>query len=265
MVKASICSHRPVLQPCALEGYLFQLDPYIGCEHHCYYCYALNKAETDWTVEIQIHKDIHTQLSNEIESIDTQSIYIGWNSDAYQPLEADYHQTRQALELLAERGFPVCVLTKSDLVLRDMDLFKHMPGSSVGISIAFQNDHDRKLFEDDTPPNRKRLEALKKLHEEGIETYSLICPVMPFITDVGELISLAAPYSDTIWIYALSLDRYEDLNWQNIRQILQEYYPEMVKKYKEIAFNSDHAYWTRLRSELQLLQQQAKPELRIEV
>ena len=265
MIKANICSHRPVLQPCALEGFSFQLDPYIGCEHHCYYCYALNKAETDWTREIQIHKDIRTQLSDEIASIDTQPIYIGWNSDAYQTLEADSHQTRQALELLAERGFPVCVLTKSDLVLRDMDLFKRMSGSSVGISIAFNNDHDRKLFEDDTPSNRKRLDALKKLHEEGIETYSLVCPVMPFITDVGELISLVAPYSDTIWIYALSLDRHEDRNWQNIRQILQEHYPEMVKEYKEIAFNSDHAYWTRLRSEVQLLQQQTQSELRIEV
>lgn len=265
MVKVNICSHRPVLQPCALEGYCFQLDPYIGCEHHCYYCYALNEAETDWDSEIQIHQDIRTQLGNEIATIDIQPIYIGWNSDAYQPVEADYQQTRQVLELLAERRFPVCVLTKSDLVVRDMNLFKRMSGSSVGISMAFQYDHDRKLFEADTQSNRKRLEALRKLHEEGIKTYTLICPVMPFITDVGELISQVEPYSDTIWIYALSFDRYEDRNWQSMRQILQEHYPDMVKKYKEIAFNSDHTYWTRLRSELQLLQQQTLSELRIEV
>ncbi len=265
MVEVNICSHRSVLQTCALEGYSFQLDPYIGCEHHCYYCYALNDAETDWAREIQIHQDIHTQLSNEIASIDTQPIYIGWNSDAYQPLEAAYKQTRQALELLAERRFSVCVLTKSDLVTRDMDLFKRMSGSSVGISIAFQNDHDRELFEANTPPNRERLEALKKLHEEGIKTYTLICPVMPFITDVGELISLVEPYSDTIWVFALNLDRHEDCNWQNILQILQEHYPDMAKKYKEIVFNSDHAYWTRLRSELQLLQQHTRSELKIEV
>ncbi|MCD4774614.1 MAG: radical SAM protein [Candidatus Aegiribacteria sp.] len=241
------------------------MDPYIGCEHHCYYCYALNEAETDWAREIQIHQDIRAQLSNEISSIDTQPVYIGWNSDAYQPLEADYQQTRQALELLAERRFPVCVLTKSDLVVRDMDLFKRMSGSSVGISIAFQNDHDRELFEASAPSNRERVEALIRLHEEGIETYTLICPVMPFITDVGKLVSLVEPYSDTIWIYPLSLDTFEDRNWQNIRQILQEHYPDMAKKYIEIAFNSDHAYWTRLRSELNLLQQQTRPELRIEV
>lgn len=157
------------------------------------------------------------------------------------------------------------MLTKSDLVLRDIDLFKRMPGSSAGISIAFQNNHDRELFEANAPSNRKRLETLKMLHEEGIKTYSLICPVMPFITDVGELISLVAPYSDTIWVYALNLDGYEDRNWHNIRQILQENYPEMVKKYEEIAFNSDHTYWTRLRSELRVLQQQTQSKLRIEV
>ncbi|MCD4702422.1 MAG: hypothetical protein K8S24_11255, partial [Candidatus Aegiribacteria sp.] len=138
-------------------------------------------------------------------------------------------------------------------------------GSKVGISIAIQFDHDPELIEDNTTSNRERLEALKKLHEEGIKTYTLICPVMPFITDVGELIRLVEPYSDTIWVYALNLDRYEDCNWQNIRQILQEHYPDMAKKYKEIAFNSGHAYWTRLRSELQLLQQHTRSELRIEV
>jgi DNA repair photolyase len=54
----SICSPRPILEPCSLEGTAFQLDTYVGCQHLCRYCYALNRAETDWETEIRIHRDI---------------------------------------------------------------------------------------------------------------------------------------------------------------------------------------------------------------
>ena len=145
-MKIRPCSDRPILEPCSLQGYAYQLDPYIGCEHHCYYCYALNQAETDWAEEILIHRDLAARLSGELSALEPQPMYIGWNSDAYQPCEASYRHTRQALELLAQRAFSVCILTKSDLVTRDVDLVASMPGSSVGFSIAFQDEGVRGLF-----------------------------------------------------------------------------------------------------------------------
>ena len=257
------CSRGPILQPCGLEEYAYQLDPYIGCEHHCYYCYALNQAETDWMQQILIYQDIADQLDQELAGLEPQPIYLGWNTDPYQPAEATHRQTRQALELLAERGFSVCVLTKSDLVTRDLDQFMRMAGASVGFSIAFQDEDVRRLFEVNAPPNERRVKALKELKEAGIETYTLITPVMPFISDVEFLVDMVAPYADTIWIYGLSMDAKEDRNWQNIQGILDCHFPEMTEQYRQIAFSADHPYWAEVRRTLERIRRERLLDLRI--
>lgn len=116
------CNPRPVLTPCTLEGLNYQVDPYVGCQHHCHYCYALNQAETDWRVTIQMHADITGQLKQELTGITPQTIYMGWQTDPYQPCETDCRQTRRVLTLLVEKGFSASILTKSDRVCRDLDL-----------------------------------------------------------------------------------------------------------------------------------------------
>jgi len=197
-MKVNRCSRRKILNPCSLEMHNYQIDTYIGCEHFCHYCYGLNDAETDWQKEILIHEDIIEQLDQEMNSLEQQSIYIGMNSDPYQPFEKIFKQTRKVLELFVKRGFSVCILTKSELVTRDIDLITKLPDSSVGFSVAFHDEQTRQLFEKQAPSNKERIDALKKLKNSGIETYTLICPVMPFITDIESVIELVAPYSDKI-------------------------------------------------------------------
>lgn len=68
-MKIKPCANRSLLDPCTLEGRNSQVDPYIGCEHYCYYCYALNQAETDWRKEVLIRKDITSQLESELAGI----------------------------------------------------------------------------------------------------------------------------------------------------------------------------------------------------
>lgn len=259
------CSARPILEPCELGGFIGQIDPYIGCEHHCQYCYALNQAETDWTREILIHQDIIGQLDHELSVFKPDCIYMGWNADAYQPIETSYRQTRAVLELLTRRGFSVCMLTKSDLVLRDIDLYAKMPNSSVGISLAFQEDDVRRLFEANTPPNEARIEALKEFNAAKIETYALICPLMPYITDVRVLIEQVTPFADTIWVYGLSMDNLSDRNWRNVEQILNQHFPDLSDNYREIAFSTDHPHWRALRSELESIRVESGLDLRIKV
>ena len=69
-------AHRPVLNPCTLEGRNYQVDPYIGCGHYCYYCYVLNQAETDWTKEVWYHENFAGRLEEAISGIQPQSIYM---------------------------------------------------------------------------------------------------------------------------------------------------------------------------------------------
>ena len=92
-MKVSVCTNRPILSPCGLKDLDYQVDTYVGCEHYCYYCYALAQAETDWSKEILKHKEIVNQLSGEIDKVSLQTIYMGYHTDPYQPCEAEYHQT----------------------------------------------------------------------------------------------------------------------------------------------------------------------------
>ena len=234
-MKIGTC-RRPLLEPCELEGFSYQLDPYIGCEHLCYYCYALNNATTDWSAEILVHEDFISRLEHEIANLKPQRIYMGWNSDPYQPVEAHRLETRHALEVLKSHGFSVCILTKSDLVARDIDLLKAMEGASAGISLAFQDESVRKLFESKAPPNEQRLAGLKQLKAAGISTYALICPVIPFITDVDRLVKQVEPWADSIWVYPLEMKSENDRNWQNTRAILEQHFPHLTEDIKRIVF-----------------------------
>jgi len=113
-MKVFECTKRPILSPCELPYFDFQVEPYIGCEHYCYYCYILPQAETNWSKKILIHRDIVNQLEEELENISPQAIYLGYYTDPFQPIEAKYYRTRNVLELLAQKGFSVGILTKLD-------------------------------------------------------------------------------------------------------------------------------------------------------
>ena len=250
-MRTGYCSRRNILHPSTLLDFKYEMGPYYGCEHDCLYCYVQNDTERTPTGEILIHRDFERQLGEELFSLEPQTIYVGMDTDPYQPVEEKFKHTRQALELFAERGFTACILTKSDLVTRDIDLLTSMPGSSVGTSVAFQTEHTRTKFEICSPSIRRRIDALRKVKEAGIETYALICPVMPLITNVGMQMDMLAPFADTIWIYRLKMQSESDPNWRNTRTIIERFFPEILNEFKEISFAETHSYWHELKSRLE--------------
>ena len=264
-MKVSNCTHRPVLVSCDLKNFEYQIDPYIGCEHYCYYCYVLNQAETDWTREILIHEDITGQMSAELDQISPQRIYMGYYSDPYQPCEAECRQTREVLKLLSEKGFSASILTKSDLVVRDLDVLTEMDHPTVGVSVAFNDNHIRRKFETNTVDNEARIDALCKLRKEGIETYALICPIIPYITDVMLLINMLESHTARIWVYGLSINESSDRNWQNVQEILYKHFPNSKKQIEAAIFDEDHPYWVQLRQDLTELQKDRQLNLSIHV
>lgn len=262
-MKICTCSYRPILVPCTLKNYDYQVDPYVGCEHNCHYCYVLNQAETDWTKEIFVYNDISDQLSGELEKISPQKIYMGYYTDPYQPSEAEHCQTRKVLKLFLKNGFSAGILTKSDLVVRDMDLLKEMDHASVSVSVAFNDNRIRQQFEAKTIDTEDRIAALSKLREDGIKTSALICPVIPYITDVTPLIEMLAPYTDAIWLYGLSFQDPSGRNWQNVRGILHAHFPNLKEQIETVLFTEAHSFWAELRQQLTELQKDRKLDLRI--
>ncbi len=121
-------------------------------------------------------------------------------TDPYQGLEAKYKLTRKCLEVLVENEFEGTVgfLTKSDLILRDLDLIKKLKKVEVGLTITSTDDSVSRFFEKYAPPSSKRLEALKKLNEAGIKTHVFVGPLLPhFVSKEEELDKLFKAISET--------------------------------------------------------------------
>ncbi len=239
---------QPVLLPCSLPGYEYQLDPYMGCEHQCLYCYALCSQNGGWMNEVRSYKNLSERLADQVSQLNPQPIYVGWFSDPYQPIESEQCQTRESLQVLLDAGFSACILTKSDLVVRDIHLLLRMPDVSVGISLGFSDDSLRCLLELGTPPNHSRIKALQTLKEAGIGTYALICPILPFLTDIPMLLKSLHGYVESVWFYPISIQQEAGRNWQNIWGVVNEKYPDLAKNFKAAVFNLNHEYWQKQRT-----------------
>jgi DNA repair photolyase len=242
---------KPVIEPCTLEYYSYTFAAYVGCQHRCLYCYTQNHADLDWGTEVGIIPDFREQLTGFLEDLPPQVLYVGGDTDPYQPIEAERCYTMQALEEMANRGFSGSILTKSDLFTRDIDILKKMPEASVGISIAFNDETSREVFETDARPTAKRLEALRKARESGIATYALVCPVLPHITDTVGLVDEVSAFADRIWVYSIEVKSEADRNWRRVEGIMREHYPGLLGEFQSIVLSPGHAYWLDLRKQLE--------------
>jgi len=125
-------------------------------------------------------------------------VMISSVTDAYQPIEAKYKLTRKCLEVLLQYQFPVDILTKSPLVLRDLDLIKEFKDIEVGVTVTTNDEKIRKVFEPKAPSITARINTLKKLHNNGINTYAFIGPVLPMNPEA--LLENINPHVDSIII-----------------------------------------------------------------
>ena len=169
---------RRALSPSGLPGLDYALNPYGGCEHGCIYCYAPGVTHSDlgsWRV-VRVKRNIPERLARELPAVDGV-IGIGTVTDPYQYAERKFRLTQMCLEVLAERRRRIHIHTKSDLVLRDLDIISSMD-SRVGITITNIDDRISKMTEPGAPLPRARLDALRGLVEAGIDAYALVAPVM---------------------------------------------------------------------------------------
>ena len=164
--------------------YDYVINPYVGCQHACSYCYArfmkrFSGHKEPWGKFVDVKINAADLLRAEINKKKRARVWISGVCDPYQPLEAKYKLSRKCLEILAQNDWPVIIQTRSPLVLRDMDILKQAKHFEVGLSITTADDDIRKLFEPNAPPIMERLRALDELHRSGIKTYAMIAPILP--------------------------------------------------------------------------------------
>jgi len=166
------------------QVYDYALNPYVGCQHGCVYCYAKFMKRFSghwerWGEFVDVKTNAPDLLSCEVKKKRVGRVWISGVCDPYQPLEKKYMLTKRCLAILVENGWPFTVQTKSPLVLRDIWIVKRSKDAEVGFTITTADDKIRKLFEPLAPPTRRRIEALAKLHSEGIRTFAMVAPILP--------------------------------------------------------------------------------------
>ena len=161
----------------------YALNPFVGCEHACQYCYAkfmkrFTGHREGWGEFVDVKINSPELLIKEIKRKRVGRVWISGVCDAYQPIEESYGLTRMCLEVLIKNDWPVTIQTKSPLVLRDLDLLKKSREVEVGLTVTTMDEEVRKIFEPKAPPIKERLMALARIHSEGITTYAMIAPIL---------------------------------------------------------------------------------------
>ena len=257
---------EPVIRETAVKGIITKTDipvcdyavnPYIGCTHGCKYCYAsFMKRFTNHPEEWGTFLDVKywPEIRNP-EKYAGKELFFGSVTDPYNPQEETYRRTRSLLEQLQGSGARLSIQTKSDLVLRDLDLISTFPDARVGFSVntldeAFRSDMDRAVSIE------RRLIAMKMLHDEGIRTTCFISPIFPGITDVPAIIDQVRDHCNLIWLENLNLrGSYKSV----IINYIREKYPELLHLYEEIYVHGSRLYWETL--DIQLREYAAKAGL----
>ena len=170
-----------------LPGLDWAINPYRGCGHACAYCYAQDVTRFEmghpWGEIIEVKINIVQKLKKELAKGATGVYGVGTVTDPYQSLEKRHELTRGCLIALKNASAEISILTKSDLVLRDIDILRGWKTAEVGVSMASMDGVLTGLLEPGAPPPRGRLETLRKLNDEGVKTYLMAAPIIHGLSD----------------------------------------------------------------------------------
>ena len=226
----------------------YSVNPYIGCSHACRYCYAsfmkrFTNHPEPWGDFLDVK--IWPKIRNP-KKYAGRELFIGSVTDPYNPQEAVYERTRALLTELRGSRAKLSIATKSDLILRDLDLIKTFPDARVSWSVntldeTFKDDMDQAVSIE------RRLAAMKAFHQAGIRTTCFISPIFPGITDVKAIIERTKEQCNLIWLENLNLrGSYKAV----ILDYIKEKYPALLPLYQAIYNRKDRSCWEALDTEL---------------
>lgn len=236
-----------------IEGMDYALNPYTGCEHGCLYCYAeFMKKYTNhrepWGEFVDVKINVVERLKYQVRRAKPGVVMIGTVTDAYQPAEEKFLLTRQCLEVLADSDFPVSIQTKSDLVLRDLDVLKRMKEREVGLTITSSDPYVEAAFEPGASDLERRLEALRELTDCGIPAFAFVGPILPFFSDNVDSLKSVFRKLKKAKINKIYLDKMNYLKgkWKRISPVVREKFPRAVSFYQGVmADEESYADWLR--------------------
>ncbi len=210
----------------------YTIDPYQNCEFGCVYCDSANKNI------VLIKNNIVELFKKEIQKMSNANIIIGSVHDPYQKIEKKEQKTRKILNLIKKNNLNCHILTKSDLVLRDIDILEKINDCNVTISVSSIDYEKNKLFEKNVSSFKKRLETVEKLNENNIKSGLALIPLIPYITDceIKKIIEKAKKYNAKYFLYKyLELKGDQKTTFLNL---IKKNYNTLYNSYKDLYKNS---------------------------
>jgi DNA repair photolyase len=222
-------------------GLYYNMNLFRGCQHQCIYCdsrsecYQIDNFNHDVLVKVNAIELLRRELAGKrvVGTIGTGSM-----NDPYMPLEREIQLTQRALEVVADFGFPVHVITKSDLVLRDIDLLEviyHKTYAAVTFTVTTADDDLSRKLEPGAPVSSRRLAAMRTLSRNGFITGITLMPVLPFIEDdeqnIRKIVDLAIENGARYILPAFGMtlrDRQRSYYYEKLDQL----FPGMSQRYK---------------------------------
>jgi DNA repair photolyase len=227
-------------------GFAWSLNPYKGCVHACAYCYArsnhlylgLNAVE-DFETKLFVKENFVEVLRRELArpSWQREEVAIGTATDPYQPIEGKFRLTRGALAALADFGTPGHIVTKSPLVIRDIDLLQRLEeqaGVRVCMTITTLDEDVWRVMEPGTAPPKQRIRAIRMLADAGIPCGVFLAPVLPKLTDSAESIRAvlqAVKDAGGRFVWSGPLRLAADVR-DHYLETVEANYPELIERYR---------------------------------
>ena len=222
-------------------GLSYNMNLYRGCEHQCIYCDTRSACYQleNFNEEVLIKVNALELLADELPRKRKKGI-IGFGSmnDPYTYAEAHYGLTRKALEIVAKYHFPVHIITKSDMVLKDLDILKQINKVKARVSFTVTTAYDElaRVLEPGAPSPSRRLAAMQELTEAGIETGVVMMPILPYIEDdpvnIRQVVLAAVEHKADYIIPAFGMSMREGQREYFYKQ-LDEHFPGIREKYEK--------------------------------
>ena len=215
------------------------IDPYIGCQINCPYCFQWS--DKQWNRDIYVNINIAELLSDRLGSWNKdETIYFGSKCDPYMQLEERYSLTRKCLEVLNELKINTMITTKSDnrLIFRDIDIIKNF-NAEMTVLMGLSN-----INQIGKGSQNKNILTANELNDNSIEVWAFITPVLPYIMDVEAIISMLNP-NIPIFIDKLRIDN-DPIREKKMSEFIEKQYPNLKEKYNEIIYENDENYFIEL-------------------
>jgi DNA repair photolyase len=255
---------KGILQKSKIPGANFVINPYGGCVHGCVYCYArfmkrFTNHPEPWGTFLDVKADAARILDKQLASRRKplrEEVFLCSVTDPYQPPERRYRQTRSILEVLLKYEIPVSILTKSELVLRDMDLLRQFPEATVGLSFSTVDDKAARILEPRASPPSRRIRALAELRAAGIDTWAFLSPFLPGVSDLDRMVAALDGATESFGVEAINI---AGSDWTGVAKALAKLDPDLPVRCRALAGKA--AYWAGIKKQAEELAHRHRMEM----